>query len=229
MEDKLQTMYNARFSGEEVHRKRNKIWEALCANYFQNWIPPSIFEEGNSKTTIVDVAAGFCEFINNIKAGNKIAIDLIPDTTKYASGDVTVIIESAFNLVECLGTEAADVVFISNFLEHLDTKEQVSDIFAQAKLVLRTGGRLLILQPNIKYTGGKYWDFFDHKLPLTEDSIIECAGLHGYKTVKCVKRFLPYTTKSRFPQAKWIVALYCKMMPLSGCFFGEQSFIVFEK
>ncbi len=27
---------------------------------------------------------------------------------------------------------------------------------------------MLVLQPNIRYVGGAYWDFLDHHLPLTD-------------------------------------------------------------
>jgi SAM-dependent methyltransferase len=142
---------------------------------------------------------------------------------------VTAIVGTIQDSAEQIGFETVDAVFCSNFLEHLDTKEAISDIFSVTKQLLRKGGRMLILQPNIKYTGGKYWDFFDHKTPLTEDALVECAAIHGFKTVKVIKKFLPYTTKSALPKAPWIISLYIKLMPFSGMIFGEQSFLVFEK
>lgn len=90
-------------------------------------------------------------------------------------------------------------------------------------------GGVLILTPNIKFVGGKYWDFFDHITPITESALIEAAEAAGFKTERVVKKFLPFTTKSRLPQASWIVRLYLRLMPLSGMVFGEQSLLLFRK
>ena len=231
MKNQLQNLYKTRFSGDELINKKNRIWQVLCANWFQRYIPlpPHTCPSSKPLITVVDMAAGYCEFINNIEADYKYAVDLNPDILKYASESITAIVGTPLDMAAKVGIETVDAVFLSNFLEHLDTKELVSEVFAQAKSLLRTGGRLLILQPNIKYTGGKYWDFFDHKLPLTENALLECAEIHGFRTVACVKKFLPYTTKSTLPKAPWIVKLYCKLMPFSGWLFGEQSFLVFEK
>jgi hypothetical protein len=95
--------------------------------------------------------------------------------------------------------------------------------------VNRGGGKLLILQPNIKYTGGAYWDFIDHKVALTEQSLIEAGELCGLKVNNCLRRFLPYTTKSNIPQHPFFVWLYLKLLPLSGFFMGQQTFLVLEK
>jgi len=95
--------------------------------------------------------------------------------------------------------------------------------------MLEEGGEVWILTPNIRYTGAKYWDFYDHITPVTEKSLIEQAELAGYKVRICIPKFLPFTTKSRFPQAQWIVRLYLKLMPLSGKIFGEQSFLALSK
>lgn len=91
------------------------------------------------------------------------------------------------------------------------------------------GGKLIILTPNIKYVKGKYWDFFDHITPITENSLIEILELNNFKIIKCQKKFIPYTTKSKLPQSDWIVWLYLKLMPFSSFFFGEQSLIVAQK
>jgi len=223
MDNQLKDLYGQRFNGDAILRQKNKMWYTLCVNYFQRWLPLSC-NTNNCKSIVVDVAAGYCEFINNIKATYKYAVDLNPDVQKFANEGVTTVVGTISDLVKVIDADTVDAVFLSNFLEHLDSKEQVIDIFAQAKSLLRKGGRILILQPNIKYTGSKYWDFIDHKLPLTENALIECGEIHGFKTVACVKKFLPYTTKSALPKASWIIALYCKLMPFSGWFFGSRAF-----
>ena len=43
--------------------------------------------------------------------------------------------------------------------------------------VLRPGGRMIALQPNIKYAPGAYWDFYDHHIPLSHLSCAEAFRL----------------------------------------------------
>ena len=67
-----------------------------------------------------------------------------------------------------MSAASVDVVFMSNDLEHLASAD---DVIAQLKVVaevLRPGGRVIVLQPNIRLTGGSYWDFLDHKTPRSE-------------------------------------------------------------
>ena len=95
--------------------------------------------------------------------------------------------------------------------------------------LLKKGGKLLILTPNIKYVGGKYWDFFDHITPITDKAIIEEAETIGYRLEKDIERFMPFTTKSRLPQAQWMVRAYLRLLPIMGKIMGEQSLIMFVK
>ena len=117
---------------------------------------------------------------------------------------------------------------MSNFLEHI-TKEQIRRLFQDEYDLLREGGQVMILTPNIKYVGEKYWDFFDHITPITDKCLIEEMETLGFKLERNIQRFMPFTTKSKLPQAQWIVRLYLRLMPLSGSFFGEQSLLLFKK
>jgi predicted RNA methylase len=112
----VQQLYGKRFVGPELLQRKNRIWQVLCKHFFQKYIP--------AESVVVDMAAGYCEFINSIKAKTKIAFDLNPDTKLFADEDVRVINDSLFNMGTCL-QDKADVIFASNILEHLDTKEQV--------------------------------------------------------------------------------------------------------
>lgn len=117
---------------------------------------------------------------------------------------------------------------MSNFLEHI-SKSDIEKLLETEYRLLENDGEVWILTPNIKYTGGKYWDFFDHITPLTEKSLAKIAVAKGFTVKKIIKKFLPFTTKSALPKAAWIVRLYLGLMPLSGALFGEQSFLILEK
>lgn len=218
----LKALYEARFE-KRMLKKKNAVWHVLCENFFCRWI--------SLKDTVVDVAAGYCEFINHVKAKRKYAFDLNPDAVKYAKmgRGINTVVASCFDIGKYIDEGEVDVFFISNFLEHLSGKDEVGKLFKELVRLVKPGGKLMILQPNIRLVGGKYWDFYDHKVALTEKALKELAEMNGLKVDICIPRFLPYTTKSAFPQAAWIVWLYLKLMPFSGLLFGKQSFMVFRK
>lgn len=212
-------LYQARFRAHEQARK-NQLWKVLCARFFQKYVRP-----GDS---VLDLGAGFCEFINNIECGSKYAVDLNPDTRKYAADGVHVISASS----SCLGMlsdDSVDVVFASNFFEHLPDKREFVATLRELRRILRSGtGRLLILQPNIRLLHGRYWDFLDHYLPLTERTLVEALELVGLTPVETRIRFLPYTTKSLLPQHALLVRAYLLLRPLQWL-LGRQTWMVAVK
>lgn len=214
----LDKLYQQRFPENELARK-NAIWKVLCADFFQRYVAPT--------DTVVDIGAGYCEFINNIRAASKIAVDLNPDVRRFAAPDVRVINApcTAINQIE---SSSADVVFMSNFLEHLPSKQLVLDTFREALRILRAGGRIIVLQPNIRFLPGEYWDFFDHHTPLSDRSLVEGLQLAGFTPTLVYPRFLPYSTKSRLPKAAALVRLYLRFPPIWRL-LGKQALVVAAK
>jgi SAM-dependent methyltransferase len=213
----VQQLYRGRFDKKEAAKQA--VWKVLCGHFFQRFIP--------REARVMDIAAGNCEFINHIEAREKIAFDINPDAAIYAKAEVRVINDTFFNMERYIHTQW-DIIFASNIFEHLDSKEQVISAVKLCYDHLVPGGKLLILQPNIKYVHGAYWDFIDHKIPLTDSSLIEAGRLCGFKPSYVLPRFLPYTTRSRLPQHPLLVLLYLKF-PAAWFLFGGQSFLVLEK
>jgi SAM-dependent methyltransferase len=214
----LDLLYQGRFNKKEVESK-SLIWEVLCRHFFQDYVSP------NDK--VLDLGAGYCDFINNIQCREKLAVDLNDDTSLLAHANVTVQQASSTDL-SFLTDESIDVVFTSNFLEHLRTKEEALQTFNEVHRILKKGGLFLILQPNIRHVGFEYWDFFDHHIALTEKSLIEGLLIKGFKMKRVISKFLPFTTKSKIPQHPFLVWLYLKV-PLVWEVMGKQSFLVAEK
>jgi len=154
-------------------------------------------------------------------------IDLNADVKKFAQSNVRVINESCMAIAS-LADHSVDVVFMSNFLEHLLNKQQVFDTLQESKRILKIGGKMLILQPNIRFLANNYWDFFDHHTPLSDRSLVEVLESLELRIVKNYPKFLPYTTKSRLPKGTLFVKLYLRV-PLAWHFLGKQAFIVAEK
>src|SRR3981081_2302919 len=91
-----------------------------------------------------------------------------------------------------------------------------------AKQLRTPNGRVLVLQPNIRLVGGRYWDFIDHKVALTERSLQEAASVAGFTTVEMITRFLPFSTKSRLPQHPALVRAYLAFRP-AWLLMGKQT------
>lgn len=122
-----------------------------------------------------------------------------------------------------------DTVFTSNFFEHLPSKVALLDTLKECRRVLKPGGRILVVMPNLRYVGGRYWDFFDHHLPLTHSSLAEGLKISGYSVEEVIPRFLPYTVKDSPVQVKAVmVRSYLKLRPLWRV-LGKQMFVVARK
>lgn len=214
----LTSLYRHRFEEAELPAK-NRIWQVLCEDFFSRHV--------GAGDVVVDIGAGYCEFINNIRCGRKIAVDLNPEVARRAGADVEVINESCMAIAS-LPEGSVDVVFMSNFLEHLPDKAAVLATLRECHRLLRPGGRAIILQPNIRFLPGEYWDFFDHHTPLTDRSLVEGVQLAGLEPTTVIPRFLPYTTKSRLPQAPWLIRLYLRV-PLAWRLLGKQALVVAER
>jgi SAM-dependent methyltransferase len=209
-------IYKRRFS-EDIEF-RGKMWKVLCREYFQRFVP--------SGATVMEVAAGYCEFINNIEAGSKIAVDINTDTRGRAAAGVRVVITPSTDLSD-IASDSVDVIFISNFFEHI-TRAEIADTVRECHRCLRPGGRLLVLQPNIRYVSRDYWMFFDHITPIDDRALCELLEIVGFTIRKALPRFLPYTTKSRLPKSLLLIKIYLKI-PLLYRIFGGQAFVVAEK
>jgi SAM-dependent methyltransferase len=209
----LQGLYAERFGGESVQRA--KLWSVLCRQFFQRWVPV--------EATVLDVAAGHCEFINHIRAERRIAVDLNPDVVKCAGDAVETHVCRSDAMADIADGEI-DVAFVSNFFEHI-SREAILATLIEIRRVLRPDGRLLILQPNIRFCARDYWQFFDHVTPVDDRALGEALVACGFDVVKNIPRFLPYTTKSRLPSGSGLVSLYLRV-PLAWRVLGAQAFIV---
>ncbi len=211
--------YEYRLRFEKIEQYRNNVWKILCSQFFAKYIPED--------STILDLGAGWGEFINNIKAKNRFAMDLNSDTKDHLANGVSLIHQDCSTQWQ-VESNSLDVVFTSNFLEHLPDKKKIDDTIAEAFRCLKKGGRIICLGPNIKYVNGAYWDFWDHYIPLTEASTEEMLNLGGFKVQECIPRFLPYTMSNTKTPPLFTVQLYLKM-PYIWPLFGKQFLVVASK
>ena len=120
------------------------------------------------------------------------------------------------------------MTFTSNFLEHLLDKAACSAVLGEVRRVLRSGGRFIVMGPNIKYAGAEYWDFYDHHLPLSHLSLAEGLVLAGFRVTRNIPRFLPFTMTGGTPSSDTLIRAYLKF-PFLWNLFGKQFLVVAEK
>jgi len=213
----LQRIYEMRFRKSADYRQA--VWRVLIAEFFQRYIQP-----GNA---VLDLGCGYGEFINQITCKAKYAMDLNPEAPRRVAADVQCLLQDCSTKWP-FPDNALDVVFTSNFFEHLPNKDALGRTLDETYRCLRPGGRIIAMGPNIKYLHGAYWDFWDHHLPLTEDSLREALTNRKFNVEKCVGKFMPYRMDNtrRYPLS--FVRLYLRM-PLAWNYFGKQFLVMASK
>ncbi|MEZ2301711.1 MAG: class I SAM-dependent methyltransferase [Microcoleus sp.] len=215
----LKKLYANRFDSRQMEAKV-LLWKVLIDDFLQNYVP--------SQSSILDIGGGYCEFINQIRADKKCLIDLNPDSKLFANPDIEVLNIDVLNLGDRpLFTEQFDRIFISNFFEHLNNKEQLVQIISFCFDSLKSNGSLLVIQPNFKYSYQEYYDFIDHQLPITHLSLQELLETVGFQIDLMIPRFLPFSTKGR-PASPLLLKIYLKL-PFLWQFLGGQMFVKASK
>lgn len=213
----LQDEYQRRFQANASYRE--SVWKILCRDFFSKYIAPSY--------TVLDLGAGWGEFSRNVSAAKKFAMDLNPECGQRVDSVATFLYQDC-STAWPLSDETLDIVFTSNFLEHLPSKEHVDSTLAEAFRCLKPGGKLICLGPNIKYIQGAYWDFWDHFIPITELSMAESLSLRGFHVTERIARFLPYSMSTGKNPPLLAIKIYLKI-PLAWRLFGKQFLVVAQK
>jgi SAM-dependent methyltransferase len=213
----LQSIYDLRF--RSMLGYRNSVWQILAGDFFQQFVRPT--------DAVLDLGCGYGEFINHITCREKFGMDLNPRSPEFLAGDVKFLAQDC-STRWALPDRSLDVVFTSNFFEHLPDKKSLRDTLLEAHRCLRPGGRLVALGPNIKYVQGAYWDFWDHFLCLTEMSLGEALENNGYKVTRSNARFLPYSMVGAPHYPIGLLRLYLSL-PVLWPLFGKQFLVVAER
>lgn len=213
----IERLYRQRFGHNLAYRRR--VWKVLQEGLFR----PRM---GNPKV-VVDVGSGYGDFVNLVPAPTRYAIDVNPSTRDYLDDGVTLLEQDATQPWP-IEAGTVDLVFTSNFFEHLPDKESVSRVLREAHRVLRPGGRIVALGPNIRYVPHRYWDYWDHTLALTEHALDEGMEANGFRVVESLGRTIPYTMKNVRELPEALLALYLRM-PFVWRFFGHQFLVTGEK
>ncbi len=197
----LERIYEYRF--KDVDRvARQRVWSEIA-----RWIHLTF----GSPERVLDPAAGFGEFIANIPAPERWAVDMVDQGLSALPGvraQIAPIMEAD------LPEDYFELVFASNLLEHLETGEAVASLLERLRCVLRPGGHIVIMGPNFRYCAAEYFDCADHILPLTHVAVAEHLFAAGYTVERVTPRFLPYSFRSVLPASAGLTRLYLNLPPL---------------
>lgn len=187
--------------------ERDKVWKVIIG-YLQRYIPPS--------AKILDLGAGYCNFINNVKAREKYAIDLFEDIEKYAAKDV-IIYKQSITKMNNLESSYFDIVFASNIFEHL-SNEELQNVLLQIKRILNPDGKLIVIQPNFRNSFKVYFDDYTHQQIFTAVGFSGLLETSGFTIQLRKDRFLPFSMKAKLPKNPFLAKLYLHspIKPLGG-------------
>ena len=213
----LDRIYAYRFKNVD-HVKRNMVWEEVAAFMYKALGAPE---------RVLDPAAGMCEFINNIPAKERWAVDMNgPFLSAHAQEGIHQVV--ADTLIADLPKDHFDAVFISNFLEHLHSQEEVAAFLSKMHGHLRKGGRIAVMGPNFKYVYKEYFDFADHTVVLSELGVAEHLYGAGFEVETIHPRFLPLSFRGGLPVNRTLVRSFLAM-PWAWRFFGKQFLLIGRK
>ncbi len=175
--------YKSRYVWNE---DRTVVWKEIV-RYLEKYIP----KDG----TILDIGAGYCDFINNVDSKNRIALDYSPDLNKYAKEEIIQINSSVTDMSKVV-SNTVDVVFASNLFEHL-TDAELETTMGEVKRVLKKDGRLILMQPNYRLAYKTYFDDHTHKKVFSDTSLETFLLSFDMKIELKKAKFLPFSLKSR--------------------------------
>lgn len=189
-------------------RKRVVLWSTLWDHALSR-----IFAGG---TSLLEIGAGWCDFINNATSARRIAVDVWPGVVEAAAPGVEAHVGSADDL-GFLDAESVDGVFASNLVEHL-THDQFDAMLRECDRVLVPGGRIALVQPNFRLAYKRYFDDFTHVSMWSEVSLADFFRSRGWEIERVQAKFMPLSVKSRLPVSRLLIRAYLAspVKPLAG-------------
>ncbi len=194
---------------------RDKVWKAIAAD-LQRFIPRD--------AVVLDLGCGYGDFISNVIAKEKHALDVNPEMQQFLNPGITFYNSSATGTGK-LGKGHFDVVFASNLFEHL-SHDELATTLKGIKAILKKEGILLLIQPNYRYAPAEYFDDYTHKTIFTHVSIADFLKSKGFSIVHVKPRYLPFSMKSTLPKSRLLTSIYLKL-PYKP--FAKQMLVIARK
>ena len=178
--------------------RRDTVWKSLWRFYFCKLISPS--------DCVLDLGCGYGDFINNVVARHRIAIDSWDGFLAYVDSPIQRVVGSVTDL-DFIEDRSVDFAFASNLFEHL-SKTDFACVLEMLRCKLSLRGTLNILQPNYRYAYREYFDDYTHLSVFSHVSLTDFLKANGFDILDIKPRFLPLTVKSRLPVSPWVIKAY---------------------
>ncbi len=175
--------------------RRDVLWDSLWRYRFQAMVQPD--------DCVLDLGAGYCNFINAAVARRRIAVDAWPGFPAHLQPGIEHHVGSVTDL-DVLEDGSVDFAFASNLFEHL-TKEDFSATLHALRRKLSGRGTLTIVQPNYRYAYREYFDDFDHKSVWSHISLADFLAANGWDIFLVEPRFMPLSVKGRLPVRSFLI------------------------
>ena len=188
---------------------RSVVWAAV-ARHLAPYIPPD--------AAVLELGAGYCDWINNVRAARRVALDIWPDLPAFVAPGVEPVVLEASLGFQSLGSSSFDVVLASNVLEHF-SPDVATSVVDGIRVLLRPGGRFLVVQPNFRYAWRHYFDDYTHRSIFTDVSLPAMLRAHGFRMLEVRPKFLPYSLQgARVPITRFLVSAYLRspIKPMAG-------------
>lgn len=193
--------------------RRDVVWKALWTYFFRHRIRPD--------DCVLDLGCGYGDFINNVGARRRLALDLWDRMPFHVAPGVEAHVGPATEL-GWIADGSVDYAFASNLFEHL-AQDAFVEVLEALKPKLSGRGSLTILQPNYRYAYREYFDDYTHVSVYSHISLADFLAAHGWDVTEVRPRFLPLTVKSRLPVSPALIGAYLKS-PLKP--MGKQMLLV---
>jgi SAM-dependent methyltransferase len=115
--------------------------------FFQRFIPQD--------AVVLDLCAGWGEFIRHVRADRKLAMDLNPELPTRVGSGIEAIVQDC-SAPWAIAPDSLDIIFTSNFFEHLPSKGALRRTMLEARRCLKPGGKIICFGPNIRFVPGTY-------------------------------------------------------------------------
>ncbi len=179
-------------------KRRDVLWQTLWQSWFKSRVP--------GDGCVLDIGAGYGQFINNVIAKRRIALDLWPGMAEHLDDGVEALIGDLDRIAE-LDAGSVDYAFASNIFEHV-VQEKFASVLDDLKTRLSSRGVLTILQPNYAYAYREYFDDYTHISVWSHTGLKDFLEANGYEVAYFHPRFLPLTIKSRLPVFPFLIKAY---------------------
>src|SRR5438270_131791 len=151
-------------------RARSVLWKIL-GEYLARYVRPD--------ARVLELGAGYCYWINDLQASQRVAVDIWDELPKHAGPGVRAVVHDLNFGLPALAEAPFDAVMASNVLEHFEP-DKVSQLCGELYRILGDEGRLIVIQPNFRFAYRRYFDDYTHRSIFTDVSLANLLRAHGF-------------------------------------------------